>query len=205
MYFRGLSGFTWVSLAPMIAAAMTTRNDRLPLYTDLAKSGAVVERNISASSCARLVSLVVDLGDISTQLRFNMDKDRRPQVTGAAQATVKLDCQLCTEPVPVLVEADIEGVLASSEEEARLWRNQDSTLNIIVVSGPELDAAELVEDELLLRLPSQVCVDLACDRRPVLSYGPADIAEPSESHRPFAGLAELAAELAAADDDKKRT
>ncbi len=183
----------------MIAAAMTTRNPRVPLYADLAKTRAVIERDIPASSCERLLGSVTDLQTISAQLRFALDGEGRVCVTGQASAKLRLSCQLCSEPVERCVEAEIDGLLARSEEEARLWQAQDNSLNIVVVSGPELDEVELVEDELLLRLPTQVCVDIDCVHRPAMTYGPLGDAEQVETHRPFAGLAELAENLTTSD------
>jgi uncharacterized metal-binding protein YceD (DUF177 family) len=55
--------------------------------------------------------------------------------------------------------------------------------------------AELIEDELILQLPRQVCFDDGCERRPVMHFHAAD-AEPqnvtaTDRQLPFQGLKEL--------------
>ena len=173
----------------MIAAAMTTRNSPVPMYTDLAKSGATIRREIAASDCERLTAVVDSLDSVNTELKFSFDQDQRVRVEGHAVARVKMPCQLCMSSVTLELTSTVEGMLASSEGEAQTWRLEDESQSIIVTSGPELNELELVEDELLLRLPSQVCSDTECERRPALTYGP-DVPV-QDTHRPFAGLDEL--------------
>ena len=179
----------------MMAAAMTTRNVRVPTYIDLAKATAVVKRELPPAACTRLQAVVADLGTVSVELRFTLDAHQRVHVGGSVQTTAALECQLCSEPVSKPLQVELDGLLAVTEAQATAWRSEDDADNIIVVSSAELDAAELVEDELLLQLPAKVCVDSDCERRPVLSYGPAD--EPTEegTHKPFAALSELKASL----------
>ena len=181
----------------MIAAAMTTRNLPVPTYTDLARSGATIRRDIAPSECERLTALVDNLDSVNTELKFSFDQYQRVRVEGHAVARVKMPCQLCMWSVTLELTSIVEGVLASSEDEAQSWRledesqsnSQSESQSIIVVSGSELNELELVEDELLLRLPSQVCSDTECERRPALTYGPDVPAQ--DTHRPFAGLDEL--------------
>jgi uncharacterized metal-binding protein YceD (DUF177 family) len=175
----------------MMAAAMTTRNSRAPTYADLARASAVVKRELAPAACSRLAEVVTELGMVSTELRFSLDAHQRVHVAGLAQATVGLACQLCTEPVTRVLQVELEGVLAASESQAEQWRVEHESDNVIVVTSDELDAAELVEDELLLQLPSRVCIDTTCERRPLLSYGPSDQPLAVETHKPFAALAEL--------------
>lgn len=181
----------------MIAAAMTTRKSNPPTYVDLAKAGAQIRRDIEPQSCIRLQAAAEALNGVRTTLTFGWDDQARLRVNGQATAELQLSCHLCTEPVALELVADVNGVLARNEDEAQFWRDQDADLNIIMVSGAELDELELVEDELLLRLPSKVCVDAACERRPDLAYPAADAAE-QQDQRPFAALAELKRDLQAA-------
>ena len=174
-----------------MAAAMTTRNSRAPTYADLARASAVVKRELSPAACSRLAEVVTELSMVSTELRFSLDAHERVHVTGSAQATIGLACQLCTEPVTRVLQVELEGVLAASEAQAEQWRAEHTCDNVIVVASDELDAAQLVEDELLLQLPSRVCVDAACERRPELSYGPSGEPDEADTHKPFAALAEL--------------
>jgi uncharacterized protein len=175
----------------MIAAAMTTHQLSAPTYVDLAKAGSQIVREVPVESCLRLAAQCKNVASAEVQLRFFWDGQSRVGVDGSAVAVVELECQLCMEPVARRLQASVQGVLARSEIEAQAWRDADESLEIIVVSGPQLDILELVEDELLLHLPSQVCDDSACDKRPALSYGEDDLSVSADTHRPFAALAGL--------------
>jgi uncharacterized protein len=174
----------------MIAAAMTTRKSGPPTYTDLAKARATITRDIAPDRCTRLTDMVAELQAVDTQLRFHMDENGHRCVAGQATAHAQLSCQLCGEPVPLQVHAQCEGVLVSSELEARELRDEVLGKAAIIVSSQELNEVELVEDELLLQLPTQVCVDIDCERRPSMDYGPLPEGAASDTYRPFAGLAE---------------
>lgn len=179
----------------MMAAAMTTRNSRAPTYADLAKASAVVERELAPADCTRLQAAVADLGTVSVQLSFTLDAEQRVHVGGRVETTAALECQLCSEPVSQLLRAEVDGCLALTEAQATAWRAAGGLDNVIVVGSAELDTVELVEDELLLQLPTRVCVDSDCERRPALSYGPAEAPLQTDTYKPFAALSELKAEL----------
>ena len=169
----------------MIAAAMAARNPPVPTYTELAKVGARLERRVAAAECARLHAAAAEVHDIAAELAFSFDDLGRAAVHGKARARLVLDCQLCAEPVMRTIDADVDGVLASSDGEAHAWRSADDPPHIIVVAGAELDVVELIEDELLLQLPQRVCTDADCERRPALSYGEVEI----DKANPFQELA----------------
>jgi DUF177 domain-containing protein len=220
--FSGLCGFTWPVEIPIIAAALrvkkavnkkpvakkpenstNSQKERrsesvAPTYVELAKAGAKIVREVPAQSCLRLAEECKSVASVKTELSFYWDKNSRIGVTGQAAADVELQCQLCIEPVARRLQASVDGVLARSEIEAQAWKEDDDTLDIIVVTGPQLDILELIEDELLLRLPSQVCVDSLCANRPALSYG-EDQGQTTETYKPFAALAELKQQKDVAD------
>ncbi len=182
----------------MIAAAMATRKSSAPLYADLARAGASISREIQPDSCARLGEATLQVAQINAQLEFAIDADQRPVINGQVRAEVTMACHLCTQPVALEVVAPVAGALAMHEAQAQSWQEQDSALSIIEVSGQTLDVVELVEDELLLKLPLRVCSDEACENRPQLGYGPSDAEVLSfdaqaedDSGNPFALLAQL--------------
>ena len=187
----------------MIAAAMTTRIPRQPLYADLAKSGAVIQRDLPPSSMPRLQESVEAVDVVQVELTFSFDNESRLQVVGKACTKVHMACHLCSQPQPLQVEAAVEGKLATSEAQAEFWRHNspNDEMPIVVVSSAELDEVELVEDELLLVLPSRVCVEEQCKNRPALSYGPMSQESDGDTYRPFAQLAELATQLETSSDD----
>ena len=171
----------------MIAAAMAARTPPVPTYTELAKVGARIERRVAAADCGRLHAAVAEVHDIEAVLDFSFDDTGRASVHGTACATVKMNCQLCDEPVALAINADVDGLLAGSDGEAQAWRSADNPPDIIVVAGAEFDVVELIEDELLLQLPQRVCTDVECEYRPALSYG--DKEAETEKANPFQQLA----------------
>ena len=181
----------------MIAAAMANRKHSVPRYADLGKSNAQIERRLEPQGCERLHDATLGLEYVETALEFALDDQARVHVRGNATARVAVECQLCTEAVTLDVGAEIEGLLARDEAQAHAWQDQDSQLNIIVVAGAELDVSELVEDELILNLPSRVCVDDTCEARPAMDYAPAaqelaHVAQgAADAENPFAVLEKL--------------
>jgi len=175
----------------MMAAAMRTRNSRVPLYAELAKTAAKVRREVPPTACGRLQRAVQKLQSPYADLQFGQDAQRRPRVWGSVAATVVMDCQLCSEPLEFSLLAQIDALLAADEQQAAAWQAQDAAVNVVVLSTAELDLIELVEDELLLELPTRVCGDETCERRPEMSYGPLAASSHTETYKPFAGLAAL--------------
>ncbi|MEE4281427.1 MAG: YceD family protein [Pseudomonadales bacterium] len=195
-----------VNKKPVVKKSENSKNSQkerltesvVPTYVELAKAGAKIARDVPTQSCLRLAAECKSVALVKTELQFYWDKNSRIGVNGHAEAFVELQCQLCIEPVARHLQATVEGVLARSEIEAQAWKEEDDKLDIIVVTGPQLDILELIEDELLLRLPSQVCTDSVCDNRPALSYG-EDQGLSADTYKPFAALAELKQQKDAAD------
>lgn len=102
-----------------------------------------------------------------------------------AQAEVTLECQRCLQPfvLPLLVENRLEVVRSPSELE-----DDDETERI--VGSPKFDVLELIEDELILSLPSvpkhEVCISVSGESGPT-DQPDAEAASPS----PFAALEKL--------------
>ena len=59
-----------------------------------------------------------------------------------------------------------------------------------MTKSADLDVVELIEDELLLSLPTSVCIDAGCVQRPKLAYGDA-AAEDTQTENPFGILEKL--------------
>ena len=67
--------------------------------------------------------------------------------------------------------------------------------DILVFVEPTDDVAELIEDELILQLPRQVCFDESCIHKPVMQFYEAGVESqsdlPADRQLPFQGLKEL--------------
>ncbi len=174
----------------MIAALMTGRKFPARNYADLARGTSAVRGSLAAADVPRLRETLDALTDIQVDLAFDLDASARPRVTGTAQASVRAECQWCLEPVELKLTAELRALIAVGEEQAQRWWADDQPEHILVVAKEQLDVAALVEDELLTALPSQLCVDATCERRPPAAFGPQERSEESaiegERTRPFA-------------------
>ena len=169
----------------MIARAMNSRTDGALTYQSLGQRKVLVERVVRAEQMSRLKQECSELGDLQIKLNFDRDARYRVVVEGVIEASAKIACHLCQESVPYKLRTTFNATIASSEEQADYWSSsaENDDLNIVVIEGPRLDIVELVEDELLLDLPGQVCLDLACVNRPSMVYDEesvSDLQEPKD-------------------------
>ena len=104
------------------------------------------------------------------------------------QVEIDLVCQRCLEPVTTQVQFDREFRFVESEE-AALAQDEDSEEDLLV-SSPQFDLLELVEDELLMALPVSPKHE-KCPGDLKLSASDADFEATSERPNPFAKLAQL--------------
>ncbi|MEM9624358.1 MAG: YceD family protein [Pseudomonadota bacterium] len=172
-------------------------------YLDLARAGAVIEREVRAADCGRLAEIVADLADGRVELQFTLDDDGSVHVRGTAQMDCQIDCHLCLSPQPFQLQAAFSGVVAQKEPEhtddadvpsgeTHNWDAQP-----IIVADGHLNVVELVEDELILHVPNRVCFDADCTRRPVMEFGPVEpqggtsSSTRPEADNPFAVLRDL--------------
>ena len=173
----------------MMAAAMAVSNSRPPKYVELARNGAHIQRDLNINDCERLQSATRSIQGIYVDLTFGRDEQNQLRAAGHVSANCELDCQLCDAAVESVIEAPIHLVLAFSEIQAQslVDRNLLKGGDVVVVDQT-LNLAALVEDELLLKLPSQVCTDIDCVNRPALSYGSGVEDDAGHKENPFAVL-----------------
>lgn len=102
-----------------------------------------------------------------------------------AAVPVELTCQRCLQPVTVELKVDNEFRLARDEAEAE---RLDATIEADVLATDQaIDLQALVEDELLLALP---LVPRHDDCRPPGAAGDDAPGQETDTHRPFAALAQ---------------
>ena len=185
----------------MIAAPMTTRNSLS--YRELAKAEAVVKRVVSSDELVRLSQAAVAVGATHAEFSFEFTDNGRPRVTADIASEASLACQWCLEPKGIALSTKFTAVLAQDEAQARQW--SEEALNgaqptpDVIVTGTEFDAVRLIEDELILSLPNQVCIDQQCPNRPESQFGDADEdknenGETGTRDNPFAVLEALKSE-----------
>ncbi len=160
---------------------------------ELARKRGHFSGEVAIAAFPRLRSLVLGDGVVFVNLKFTSDDKGRSVVQGPVAVTVTLECQRCLQPVTRQVEITVNLCLVASDAQAGDFAEETEAF---VLSDDEISIVELIEDDLLLALPSQVCVEYdECPNKPALSY-PAqgstsgDGAAPKRPN-PFDVLAEL--------------
>ena len=100
-------------------------------------------------------------------------------------------CNRCAEIVSYPLTCAFAVCLVGESRASELAETRD----VLVVSGPDVSIAEIIEDELLLALPERLCAEDPCERLPRMAY-PADT-KPEQAQAaaaaesPFAVLRDL--------------
>jgi DUF177 domain-containing protein len=160
---------------------------------ELARKRGLFTGEIPIAAFPRLSPLVLAGSTVVLQLSFARDEDGRTRVRGHAAFAPTLQCQRCLEPIERAVDVTIDLCVVRSDEQAAAVAE---ALEAFVLIEDAITIVDLVEDDLLLALPSQVCEAYeTCPNRPELSYPvePAsDTNEPDpERPNPFGVLAGL--------------
>ncbi|MCU0754162.1 MAG: YceD family protein [Xanthomonadales bacterium] len=158
--------------------------------------GQVVEERLSLTRFPRLLSLLADgNGEIDYRLVFEADLVGHPSVVMHIRGALPLICQRTLQRFLLPVEFDSRLVfLANDAQESELPPDAES----LVLDGETRSCNDLVEDELILRVPVVAMSDL-----PLPAVAANDAVLPEESpRRPFAVLEQLKRPAApAADQD----
>lgn len=169
----------------------------------LAARGRRIEGTVSFLDMPRLQPLVGNPGGEAVfELHFFVAEGGIPTVQGVVESGIKLECQRCMEEMDLPITIKIHlGVTQTREQAERLPAQFDS----LPFTGEELSIASIVEDELILALPTVAMHNNEdCSERVKFLAAENDAGEePQDSSRknPFAALAQLKEELSA--DEKK--
>ena len=158
-----------------------------------AEGGFSISGQLAFTRMKRLLEVVNNPDGVAeVDLNFGVDGKGTPNVQGRLHTDVVLTCQRCLEPMQVSVDVKIcLGIVASEDEASRLPEQYDP----LVARNEQLMIADMVEDEILLALPSiprhdpgECAVMEDSEKR---QSGAGQAAE--ESTNPFAVLAKLKA------------
>lgn len=153
-----------------------------------AAKGLSLEGQLPLKILNRVAGLLSDSsGAVSYRLSFGGDPRGAVRLQGLLTGEVKLTCQRCLKPMDWVFELPLALQLVRSEAEEAA-----SQEDCLLVQDDALNPRELIEDELILALPSAPkhgdpagCGAVAAQA----VAGPAQ--EPEPVRRPFAELAKL--------------
>lgn len=144
---------------------------------------------ILGDGLTRFAEASIGVKHIDVELEFGFDEERRRTVTGWVKADLLVECQRCLEPMTYSVKTDINWAIVWDEEKAR---QLPSRLEPWIAGEEAEDLYAMIEEELLLALPtapshSELCIDSA-----LLSSGEVVIEDEEETtNNPFQVLAAL--------------
>lgn len=118
-----------------------------------------INSTISLGKLLRLSEYLDDNhGQAEVCLSFDRDETGYCVITGTLKADVSMPCQRCLEPTPVSLDSDLALKVAEDEDEARrIAENSDDPhgkLEIVTCEDGQLDLLAVVEDELIMSLPT---------------------------------------------------
>jgi uncharacterized protein len=156
---------------------------RLPDLIDpleFAEKKRRVKGSLPLSEMDRLRGVVLNLEDMAEiDLEFRRE-GRILLVSGRVDANLALECQCCLDPLDWSVHSEVKLGMVHSIDEANLL--PDSVEPLLLVDAGMMALADIVEDELLLAIPS-IPQHSEC-----VSEGQG---APESARRPFAVLAQL--------------
>lgn len=121
----------------------------------LARSGGSWQGAVDARAFDRLRDLLV--GDaVRVALDFAEDDEGRPRVTGKCELTANVCCGGCSQTLAVDIDADIDFRVVAREDDADALM---PTVDVVVCDEATVAVTDLIEDDLLLSVPSVGCVD----------------------------------------------
>ena len=130
--------------------------DRLPVRVDpyrLAEQSLTLEGYFHTAKMERLKQSVLGAEEqLTAELGFSKKGAAHYFIQGNVRLNVQLTCQRCLESLDHEINSDFELALVGSELQAE--QVLESIEPLLVVEGDMLETQELLEDELLLGLPT---------------------------------------------------
>lgn len=128
---------------------------RLPNFIDpllLADRNANIEGEVPVSSLERVAGLLSnDAGSVSVKLFFGRE-GKLATIEGHISVVLALKCQRCLEPLEWPVSSDIKlGIVNTLEQANNLPEGYEP---LLLIEEGKIPLVSIVEDELLLILPS---------------------------------------------------
>lgn len=175
---------------------MPGRNDRIPVEVDpfrMAELGRQFEGRLDFSQMPRLLPALAsnpgsDDGGVETVLNFGIDDQGIAWLKGSLRTELVLQCQRCLGEMRYPVETEFGlALLRHESEEEKLA----GVYEPVIVTTVPIRLAEIVEDEVLLLLPT-IARHETNDCNPLMQEEGGEQQEETEpTVNPFAVLADL--------------
>lgn len=143
---------------------------------------------VPSDQLERLVNEGVSAGQIDVHLDFGADDEKRRVVLGKVAAELQVQCQRCLEPMMLPVAVDVAWAIVWDEEQAKKLPSRLEPW--IAGEGPE-DLYVMIEEELLLALPTAPMHSTDCLPADLLVAGEPPAQVEPEKNSPFGALAAL--------------
>jgi len=131
-------------------------SDRLPVRVDpyrLAEQSLTIEGVFNTAKMERLEQSVQSADkQLRATLGFSKQGAAHYFINGNVKLQVQLTCQRCLDSLEHEIDSDFELALVGSELQAE--QVMESIEPLLIVEGDMLEMQELLEDELLLGLPT---------------------------------------------------
>ena len=148
---------------------------------DFVEKRRLIQAELPFDRLARVQDALADTAGVArVELRFEK-WGRVAGIDGRVDAELRLRCQRCLDALEWPVHCDVRLGIVGSIDEANLL--PDDVEPLLLAPGATIDLAELVEDELLLAIPSIP--------RHIDCQVPGSAGRPQEKDKPFAVLANL--------------
>ena len=99
-----------------------------------------------------------DQGQAEVCLSFDRDASGHCVITGSVKTDVSMPCQRCLEPTSIGLHADLALKVAEDDGEAERMAqaalDPNDRLGIVVCTEGQLDLLAVIEDELIMALPT---------------------------------------------------
>ena len=127
----------------------------------MAETGRILKGTLALSKLKRLAPLLFndkgsvsgDYGDVAVELMFGIDATGQLNVTGSLETDVRLQCQRCMQALDLHIAEKVSLAIVYDNDQAN---ELPSHYEPLVLNDEEelVSLPELIEDEILLALPS---------------------------------------------------
>lgn len=130
-------------------------SQRLPELIEpdrMAETGRLLKGTLAINKLKRLSPLLLEEeGDVDVDLMFAVDASGQANVRGRVATDIKIQCQRCMQAMNLHIAEEFSLAIVHSSQQAN---DLPSHYEPLLVDEEMISLPELVEDELLLALPS---------------------------------------------------